>query len=91
MTDKLTIDPSRAETASSEDRVRIAPDSRLWSFMPRRLPRRVPLFIPRDQAYYWTREWQEGEAEADEEIRRGELRRFSDLDEALRWLDSPED
>jgi hypothetical protein len=91
VTDKLTIDPSRAETASSEDGVRIAPDSRLWSFMPRRLPRRVPLFIPRDQAYYWTREWQEGEAEADEEIRRGELRRFSDLDEALRWLDSPED
>jgi hypothetical protein len=24
------------------------------------LPRRVPLFIPREQAYYWTPEWQEG-------------------------------
>ncbi len=43
-----------------------------------------------DQAYYWTREWQTAEAEADEEIRRGGLRRFSDVDEAMRWLDSPE-
>lgn len=53
--------------------------------------RRVPLFSRSDQLYYWTREWQESEAAADEEIRRGELRRFSDADEAMRWLDSPED
>ena len=25
-----------------------------------RSPYRVPFFIPREQAYYWTREWQEG-------------------------------
>ncbi len=55
------------------------------------LPRRVPFFILRDQAYYWTQEWQEGEAEADAELRRDEARTFDDPEEALRWLDSPED
>ncbi len=57
----------------------------------RRLPYRVPFFMPRGQAYYWTREWQEGEAEADEELRRGEARAFDDVEDALGWLDSPED
>lgn len=28
--------------------------------IPAHLPRRVPFFIPRDEAYYWTHEWQEG-------------------------------
>lgn len=91
MTEKLKVDPRIEGTKSSEDEVRADPNSRSWSFVSERFPRRMPLFIPRDQAYYWTREWQEGEAEADEEIRRGELRRFSDVDEAMRWLDSPED
>lgn len=58
---------------------------------PRRLPRHIPFSVPRDQLYYWTREWQEAEAEADEELRRGEARIFDDPEEALRWLDSPED
>ncbi len=56
-----------------------------------RFPYRVPFFMPRGQAYYWTREWQEGEAEADEELRRGEARTFDDVEDALRWLNSPED
>lgn len=51
----------------------------------------VPFFIPRLQTYYWSREWQEGEREALEELRRGEARTFDDPDEALRWLNSPED
>lgn len=29
--------------------------------------------IPRDQAWFWTRDWHEREREADEEIARGEL------------------
>ena len=29
--------------------------------------------IPRDQAWFWTKEWQEKEREADEEIARGEV------------------
>ncbi len=54
-------------------------------------PYRVPLFVPRHQAYYWTREWQEDEAEALEELERGEGITFHDPAEAARWLMSPED
>jgi hypothetical protein len=75
--------------ANGERRVNI--DTSVQTVSANRLPRRMPLFVPRDQAYYWTREWQEGEAEADEEIRRGKLQRFKDVDDAMRWLDSPED
>lgn len=49
---------------------------------------RMPLFIPRSQAYYWTREWQEGEAEALAELERGEGVVFEDPKEAVRWLNS---
>ena len=51
----------------------------------------VPFFIPRDQAYYWSHEWQQGETEADEELRGGQARAFDDPNDALRWLDAPED
>ncbi len=89
MTDSL-MNPRAMGTKSSADEVRVAPMG-AWSSASERVPRRVPLFIPRSQAYYWTREWQRGEAEADEELRRGEARRFDDHQEALRWLNSPED
>jgi len=29
--------------------------------------------IPKDQAWFWTKEWQEGEKEAEEDIREGRL------------------
>jgi len=29
--------------------------------------------IPKDQAWFWTKEWQKGEKEADEDIREGRL------------------
>ncbi len=85
--------PLRLEPSTAKDKgiaeVAVNPES--TSFPTPRPPYSVPFFVPRDQVYYWTREWQEGEAEADEEIRHGELRRFSDIDEAMRWLDSPGD
>jgi len=52
---------------------------------------RVPLFIPRHQAYYWTHEWQADEVKALEELERGKGIVFEDPDEAARWLMSPED
>jgi hypothetical protein len=52
---------------------------------------RVPGSIRSSQTYYWSREWRDAEVTADEEIRRGELRRFADVDEAIRWLDDAED
>src|SRR5258708_4807749 len=38
------------------------------------------------QAYFWTASWQAGEREADEDIRLGRTRRFSDINEAIAWL-----
>ncbi len=54
-------------------------------------PKGMPLFIPKDQAYYWTREWQEGEAEALAELERGEGVVFEDPKEAVRWLNSDDE
>jgi hypothetical protein len=43
--------------------------------------------IPRDQAWYWTKEWQEVEREADEAIRSGTLSPvFETAEEAIRYL-----
>lgn len=48
--------------------------------------RDVPLFVPRDQAYYWTRQWQAGESEALRELAEGKARRFGSGAEAAQWL-----
>ena len=56
----LTVNPNVTRAESSTDELRADLGSQSWSFVPKRFPRRMPLFIPRDQAYYWTREWQEG-------------------------------
>lgn len=43
--------------------------------------------IPKDQAWFWTKEWQEKEKEADEAIARGELSGpFETADELVRHL-----
>lgn len=47
--------------------------------------------VPRNQLYYFTREWQENERIAAEEIARGDVRSFDSSDDAIRWLLSTED
>jgi hypothetical protein len=44
------------------------------------------LSVPRSQLYYWTRRWQEDEAEAVAELERGEGVGFDDPRDAIRWL-----
>jgi len=48
----------------------------------------VQKLIDRDQAYFWTREWQEGEQEADEDIRMGRLKTFDSVDDLIAELKS---
>lgn len=43
--------------------------------------------VDRSQAYFWTRRWQEGERQADEDIRTGRVRGFTSVDDAIRFLD----
>ena len=83
----------RADELTGEGRARtdVRADSASQSSAPDRVPRGVPLFIPRAEAYYWTREWQRDEAEALQELERGEGSVFHDPKDAVRWLRSPED
>jgi len=49
---------------------------------------RRPKDSPPSQAYFWTEEWQEGEREADEDIRLGRTKSFANVEDAIAWLDS---
>jgi hypothetical protein len=42
--------------------------------------------VPKDQAWFWSDEWQAGEREADQALANGEYQDFDDIDEALAWL-----
>ncbi len=44
--------------------------------------------IDKSQAYFWTREWQEGEREAQKDIEEGRLQEFSSIDDLLDELHS---
>ncbi len=50
----------------------------------------VPTFVPRDELFFWTRAWQDGERESAAERERGDLRYFEDPRDLLRWLLTPE-
>lgn len=52
---------------------------------------RPPLFVPLGQLYYWTKEWQAGEAEALLDLREGRSRTFRDGTAAADFLLSDED
>jgi hypothetical protein len=43
--------------------------------------------IDQSQAYFWTRRWQEGEREADEDIKAGRVKAFDSADELIKELD----
>ncbi len=91
MSEPLVVNLNTTLTRSSGEELRTNLNSHSWTFASERAPRYVPLFVPREQGYYWTREWQDGEEEADEELRRGEARSFDSVENALRWLDELED
>ncbi|MGH8933020.1 MAG: hypothetical protein ACRDZO_20945 [Egibacteraceae bacterium] len=83
----LTISP--AATMVAREALSVA-SQRLSTNAPPR-PSRIPFSLPSSQLYYWTRRWQEDEAEAVDELARGEGHLFTDTAEALRWLLSDED
>ncbi len=46
----------------------------------------IPVFIPADQAYYWSVPWQESERMALADIENGRSRTFADPHDAVRYL-----
>ncbi len=48
----------------------------------------VKKLVDKSQTYFWTREWQEGEREADEDIRAGRIKTFDSVDELIAELKS---
>lgn len=85
----LTISP--ATTSAMRKELSFASRPVSTNIPPRCRPSRIPFSLPSSQLYYWTRRWQEDEAEAIAQLARGEGHRFTDTAEALRWLLSDED
>jgi AbrB family looped-hinge helix DNA binding protein len=43
--------------------------------------------VDKSQAYFWTRKWQEGERDADEDIKAGRVKTFDSVEELISDLD----
>jgi len=62
------------------DLVEIEVEDERAVLMPKKL-------VDNNQAYFWTKKWQEGEREADEDIKTGRVKTFDSVDELIRDLD----
>ncbi|MBK5218535.1 MAG: hypothetical protein JJE35_01930 [Thermoleophilia bacterium] len=73
---------------SRASRVPLLPASRLAGNKSMAEPRRVPAFISADQAYYWSREWQQDVLASMQALREGEFQDFDsdDPNDVARWL-----
>ena len=47
---------------------------------------RVKKLIDKDQAWFWTKRWQEGERQAEEDIKAGRVQSFANAEEAITYL-----
>jgi hypothetical protein len=56
-----------------------------WSRRRVLTPKRL---VDKDQAYFWSPQWQEAEREADEDIKAGRVKTFSSVEELIEDLDT---
>ncbi len=47
---------------------------------------RVKKLVDKEQAWFWSKRWQEGEKEAEEDIRSGHVHNFNNVKEAVAFL-----
>ena len=66
--------------------VRLANDLQACRFGA--LVQRKPKNVPRDQEWYWSKQWQEWEQQADEELARGECKEFDSVEDLIADLHS---
>jgi AbrB family looped-hinge helix DNA binding protein len=48
------------------------------------VPKRL---VDKSQSYFWTKKWQEGEKEADEDIKAGRIKKFDSAEELIRDME----
>ena len=48
---------------------------------------RVKKLVDKEQAWFWTEEWQKGERKADEDIKAGRVKRFKSAADAVKYLE----
>jgi hypothetical protein len=79
---------SEAVFSSLVSRTPLLPASQMASNRTTQEPRRVPAFISADQAYYWSRPWQEDVLASMDALRKGEFEDFDsdDPNDVARWL-----
>jgi hypothetical protein len=46
------------------------------------------VFIPKDQAWFWSKEWQQGEKQAEKDIENGKMKKFNSSQELFEDLDN---
>lgn len=51
-----------------------------------RIVLQVKKLVDKEQAWFWTRRWQEGEKEAEEDIRDGRVHSFDEAKDAIAFL-----
>jgi len=78
------FDTSLAFTAGSESQVVLPRGS--FSVFVGNFSDEIPVSIPRDQFFFWSRVWQDAERENLEQLARGEGKLFKNSDDAIRWL-----
>ncbi|MGB6872548.1 MAG: hypothetical protein WBE46_00140 [Dehalococcoidia bacterium] len=54
------------------------------SYLGIEIPKKL---VDKSQAYFWTKRWQEGEREADEDIKAGRVKTFDSVDELIKDLE----
>ena len=62
------------------DLVEIEVEDERAVLMPKKL-------VDKSQAYFWTKKWQEGEREADEDIKAGRVKDFNSVEELISDLE----
>lgn len=76
---ELAPEPLKLEFRSVRDQGRseVSVNLESTSVPDAQAPYRVPFFIPREQAYYWTREWQKGIQRSMADLEAGNYTDFS--------------
>jgi hypothetical protein len=93
MTVATAIEVQGVETPHTPPPTQVAPEQTHASGVPTQDRQRVPLTMPRSQAYYWRSPWQKAERASLEEMAAGQAVRFDsdDPDDIIRWLDAPDE